>query len=340
DMIALPDEVGADEAQAYRRMLLESIQRDPSEEFRAVLNELAVGDWGIELDDVFAVYSRLLDHLLGLGDTARALQSLDELAIAVPRAQHAEAWERLADRLAQPSVLRKLIAVMEHGTTQRREQVARLVRYLGPDSAAPILSASEFLESSEAWGFLRDSVVGAVGGHPSRLMGSLQHASSRVVMRAVQVLSRLESDDVPKYLALVARHPEASVRAEVLGAQIGRNPPTRLALIGGAMNDDSPLVRGRAIELLRQEDPAVAVPVLLSLLTTGHLARWGGTARQLYIETLSYFDSGEVYGELTRLVERWVADQNDVAGQLALDCLRSMKTVGAKRVLRRLGVDQ
>lgn len=229
------------------------------------------------------------------------------------------------------------MTLVEHGTGPRREQVARLLPFLGPEAAELILSASEFVESPEAWLLLRDALVRTVDGHPGRLLKSLRHGSSRVVGRAVQVLGRIESEDVPKYLALVARHQEPSVRAEVLGAQIARNPPTRLGLIGAALGDDAPLVRGRAMELLRREDPAVVVPLLASLLTTGHLARWGVASRQLFVETLRYFESGELYSELERIAERGVRDPADSAAALALDCLRAMKTVGAKKLLRRFG---
>lgn len=247
-------------AAADLAVLLETLQAAPElEGQRPVLAKLA---------DAADLAFRTGEHLTMLDAIAGLIASeAASLAHDPSDARRAE-FARPLRQLANPFILRQL-AVMRYRHAEDTLLVPRLQSVLGrfgADGVEALLDEYANAPSVTA----RAVVLDALRAMPRTLDVLHEWVKSpddAVVRDAVVVLGDLGGEPAERLMVEALTHPAPRVRRATVMALATAHDAIALTLLGAALEDDSSLVRARAVAALRTRGPA-ALPRLLPLLQT------------------------------------------------------------------------
>jgi hypothetical protein len=197
------------------------------------------------------VTARLAAEEEGIGGIVKIVQGL-QTAQGTAKTTASEALTQLATPTLIGRALDHLEAVAPRGEGPELADAVALVKALAAVNFNPVWDRLERPESEAIQQILIDALA-AVG--PPLLpfvRGKLRHASWRVIRHAVALVPRVGG--MPRDFAIVAKHPEERVRAEILRALRSIAPDeTTMDLVIGYLTDASQDLRHAARSMLRAE---------------------------------------------------------------------------------------
>jgi HEAT repeat protein len=177
------------------------------------------------------------------------------------------AFARTLRALAKPLILRQL-AVMRHkfvadAVTARRTQ-AILHRY-GSDGAEALIDEYVTASTPEARAVMLDALRSLRRTHDA-LFALVRDTRDLVVRQAAAILGELGDERGEQLLVELLRHPDARARRAAVSALAKFTTPSALEAMSLALDDESSLVRGRAVAVLATRSGARPVQLLAPLL--------------------------------------------------------------------------
>jgi HEAT repeat protein len=145
----------------------------------------------------------------------------------------------------------------------RRTQ-AILHRY-GSDGAEALIDEYVTASTPEARAVMLDALRNLRRTHDA-LFALVRDTRDLVVRQAAEILGELGDERGEQLLVELLRHPDARARRAAVGALAKFNTPTALEAMSLALDDESPLVRGRAVAVLATRTGARPVQLLAPLL--------------------------------------------------------------------------
>ena len=177
------------------------------------------------------------------------------------------AFARIIRLLAKPLLLRQL-AVMRHRRATdeviaRRTQ-AILYRF-GTDGAEALFDEYVSVPTAEARAICLEALRAIRRTHDA-LFALVRDTRDLVVRQAAGLLGELGDPRGEQMLVELIRHPDARARRAAVAALTRFETPTALESLGLALEDESPIVRARAVAALKERGGARAVALLAPLL--------------------------------------------------------------------------
>jgi HEAT repeat protein len=177
------------------------------------------------------------------------------------------AFARIVRALAKPLLLRQL-AVMRHrhatdADIARRAQ-AVLYRF-GTDGAEALFDEYVSVPTAEARAVCLEALRAIRRTHDA-LFALVRDTRDLVVRQAAGLLGELGDPRGEQMLIELIRHPDARTRRAAVAALTRFSTPSAVDALGFALDDESPIVRARAVAALRSRGGPRAVALLAPLL--------------------------------------------------------------------------
>jgi HEAT repeat protein len=177
------------------------------------------------------------------------------------------AFARTLRALAKPLILRQL-AVMRHKFADNAKMVQRtqaiLHRY-GSDGAEALIDEYVTAPTAAARSVLLDALRSLRRTHDA-LFALVRDTRDLVVRQAAAILGELGDARGEQLLMELLRHPDARARRAAVSALAKYTTPTALDAMSLALDDESALVRARAVAVLAMRTGARPVQLLAPLL--------------------------------------------------------------------------
>ncbi len=184
-----------------------------------------------------------------------------------PSDDRRRAYARTFRALAKPLLLRQ-VAVMRHrkadDPTVARQAQAVLYRF-GTDGAEALIDEYVSVPTAEARAICLDALRKIRRTHDA-LFALVRDTRDLVVRQAAGLLGELGDPRGEQMLIELIRHPDARARRAAVAALTRFETPGALDAIGIALDDESPIVRARAVAALERRGGPRAVPLLAPVL--------------------------------------------------------------------------
>ncbi len=195
-----------------------------------------------------------------LADAVGGLIAIEHVQLEVDASEaRRSAFSQALRRLATPLILRQF-AVMRHRLASDAPLAQRLQAILfrfGTDGAEAMIDEYVSVATEEERRTCLDALRGLGRTHDA-LFALVRDTRDLVVRQAAGILGALREDTGEQILVELLRHPDARSRRAAVAALAQFSTPTSTDALGLALQDESPMVRMRAVAALTERGPSAA----------------------------------------------------------------------------------
>ena len=257
---------------------------------RALLETVADGVQPMELQDLRAFLTRLLDALLLQEDFAAILRIADRLSQLDPPLDEA-LYAFFREKMGEADRLGRIAAVVRQGVLRQRRELARYLVSLSPQVVPVLLRELETIDQPEGRELLRDALAVIGRDTPEPFVARLAAANSTLAVDVLHILARQRVPGRVRYLEQALQNPNPAVRLEVVTASKALHPEAARALLLLALRDESPKVRAAAAQRLGESGIKGCYLELQPFVTdAGFFEKSAEERRALYFATASTRD--------------------------------------------------